>query len=150
MYSLCVSVRAGVPHLLDCVKPQECVDIGQVAAGGGLERLGYLSSRCNLQPKHTFFCLGLGCLYQRCPKTYHQTSYQGKTAHYDGTRIQTRTTHKWGCSKIRKMNVVWMGIWQFWFHTGGCLTWPLSQMYQELTLDLRKFRVDKAEAVGSG
>lgn len=53
----------------------KCVRMCRYWSSSSRGRFGYLSSHGVLQPKHTFFCLGLGCAYQ-CLKTYSQESYQ--------------------------------------------------------------------------
>lgn len=41
----------------------KCVRMCRYWSSSSRGRLGYLSSHGVLQPKHTFFCLGLGCAY---------------------------------------------------------------------------------------
>ncbi len=47
----------------------KCVRMCGYWSSSSRGRLGYLSSHGVLQPKHTFFCLGLGCAYQSSKNT---------------------------------------------------------------------------------
>lgn len=86
-------------------------------------RLGYLSSHGVLQPKHTFFCLGLGCAYQSSKNI--QSRVLSELSEWKTTPLEFHC--EWRCftNKLDILSVIWMEIRCFAFSQ----VWDITQHY---------------------
>ncbi len=116
-HSLCVCVYPcwSSIHIVSWKPWWKCVRMCRYWSSSSRGRLGYLSSHGVLQPKHTFFCLGLGCAYQSSkniqPRVLSELS-EWKITHCKGPSTWQELHCEWRCSTKKNLD-------NFECHTDG-------------------------------
>lgn len=119
---MCVWVLERIPSL--CVYPcwsyilfalwkpwWKCVRMCRYWSSSSRGRLGYLSSHGVLQPKHTFFCLGLGCAYHSSKNIQRRVLSElseWKITHCKGPSTWKELHCERGCSTKKILGKNWV------------------------------------------